>query len=258
MVFSCGWKIGVIRRILSGEIMLTLEEYVTKKKTAYNKILEILVDDSNDNVVYDLHRQDRRDSGLIVSGGVFKKYENLQKEINEQIEFMTFADEVGEPDSKYCWFVINKYCLENGEYKKILSCHVSFDGELLYYSSNGDTIKEIDIPESRNVIKPYNTGDILKVRNTPLTGELYVIYIYDEKREGNKHIQMIFDEEIEFYKINWLEITEKVENCPIEQINEMSKKIKENYDEFNKFFEKQKICQFIHSKTYNNWRKIWK
>ena len=88
MVFSCGWKIGVIRRILSGEIMLTLEEYVTKKKTAYNKILEILVDDSNDNVVYDLHRQDRRKSCCVASGGVFKKYENLKKEMNSQSYFL--------------------------------------------------------------------------------------------------------------------------------------------------------------------------
>jgi len=225
---------------------MTLEEYIAKKKNADKMILEILMDDSSENVVYDLHRHDRRDSGLIVSGGVFRKYENLQKEMNEQIEFMTFADEEGEPDSEYCWFSISKYCLEDSEYKEILSCRMSFDGELLHYLPIGDIIREIDIPESRDVIKPYDTGDILKVKNTPLTDDFYIIYIYDEKREGNKHIQMLFDEEIEFCKIHWLEITEKVESCPIEQINEISKKIKENYEEFNKFFEKQKISPAVH------------
>lgn len=225
---------------------MTLEEYIVKKKEVDNMILEILMDDSSENVVYDLHRHDRRNSGHIAAGGVFKKYENLKKEMENQIEFMALADDEGEADSDYCWFVINKYSLENGEYKEILSCRLSFAGELLHYLPIGDIIREIDIPESRDVIKPYTTGDILKVKNTPLTDDFYIIYIYDEKREGNKHIQMVFDEEFEFCKLHWLEITEKVESCPIEQINEMSKKIKENYTEFNKFFEEQKISPVIH------------
>lgn len=236
--------------------MMTLEEYVAKKKNIDKMILEILMDDSDENVVYDLHRHDRRNLGHIACGGVFKKYESLKKEMADQIEYLAewaewaefdeFEDEEGGPDSEYCWFVINKYCLENGEYKEMLSCRVSFDGELLHYLPIGNTIREIDIPGSRDVIKPYNTGDILKVKNIPLTDDFYVIYIYDEKRQGNKHIQMLFNEEIEFCKIHWLEITEKVESCPIEQINEMSKKIKENYEEFNKFFEKQKISPEVH------------
>lgn len=225
--------------------MITLGEYMAKKKDVDNIILEILMDDSSENVVYDLHRHDRRNSGHVSSGGVFKKYENLKKEMDDQIEFMALADDEGEADSDYCWFVINKYCLENGEYKEILSCRVTFEGKLLHYLPIGDVIREIDIPESRDVIKPYNTGDILKVKNTPLTDDFYVIYIYDEKREGNKHLQMMLNNEFEFCKIHWLELTEKVDSCPIEEINEMSKKIKENYTEFYKFFEEQKISPVV-------------
>lgn len=96
-------------------------------------ILEILTDDSNENVVYDLHRHDRLDSGLIMCKGVFKKYENSKKVMDNQIEFMALADDEDEPVSDNYWFVINKYCLENGEYKKILSCRISLKGEMLHY-----------------------------------------------------------------------------------------------------------------------------
>lgn len=117
-----------------------------------------------------------------------------------------------------------------------VALHVFFD----------ETLKNIDIPKSEDVIKPYNTGDILKVKNKPLTDDFYIIYIYDEKRECHKHIQMSFDEKFEFRVLYRLEKTEKVENCPIEQINEMSKKLKENYTEFNKFCEEEKISSEIY------------
>lgn len=225
---------------------MTLEEYISRKKDADNMILAILMDDSSENVVYDLHRHDRLDSGLIMCKGVFKKYKNLKKAMDIHIELMPVADDEGKAVSDYYWFVINKYYLENGEYKKILSCRISFNGEMLHYTFFDEALKNIDIPKSEDVIKPYNTGDILKVKNKPLTDDFYIIYIYDEKRECHKHIQMYFDEKFEFCTLYWLEKTEKVESCPIEQINEMSKKIKENYEEFNKFFEKQKISPEVH------------
>ena len=55
----------------------------------------------------------------------------------------------------------------------------------------------------------------------------------------------MLNNEFEFCKIHWLELTEKVDSCPIEEINEMSKKIKENYTEFYKFFEEQKISPVV-------------
>lgn len=226
--------------------MMTLEEYISRKKDADNMILEILTDDSNENVVYDLHRHDRLDSGLIMCKGVFKKYENLKKVMDNQIEFMALADDEDEPVSDNYWFVINKYYLENGEYKKMLTCRISFSGELLDYKPFGEMSKFIDIPKSEDVVKPYNIGDILKVNNKPICDDKYVIYIYDEKRECHKHIQMYFDEKFKFCTLYWLEKTEKVENCPIEQISEMSKKIKENYTEFNKFCEEEKISPEIY------------
>ena len=35
--------------------MMTLEEYIAKKNDVDNMILEILKDDSSENVIYDLH-----------------------------------------------------------------------------------------------------------------------------------------------------------------------------------------------------------
>lgn len=225
---------------------MTLEEYIAKKKNIDKMILEILMDDSDENIVYDLHRHDRLDSGLIMSKGVFKKYENLKKTMDNHIELMLVTNDEGRAVSDYYWFVLNKYCLENGEYKKMLTCRISFNGELLDYKLFGEMSEIIDIPKSEDVINPYNTGDILKVNHKPICDDKYVIYIHDEKREGHKHIQVSFDEKFEFRVLYWLEKTEKVENCLIKQINEMSKKIKENYTEFNKFCEGEKISLEVH------------
>ena len=69
---------------------------------------------------------------------------------------------------------------------------MTFDGQLLHYLPAYEALKNIEIPSSKDVIKPYDTGDILKVRNTPLSEDYYIICIYDENRNGNKHIQMCF------------------------------------------------------------------
>ena len=190
--------------------MMTLEEYKKEKNEADKKVLEILADDTAETVVYDLHRYDRREGCHAVSLGIFKKYENLRKAMDAEIEFLEAENEGEYHKSDYTWFETNKYCLKNGEYENILSCRMTFDGKLLHYLPIGDALKDIEIPLSHDVIKAYSTGDILKVKNIPLSEDFYVIYIYDEERQGNKHIQMCFDEEISFCKIHWMEITEKV------------------------------------------------
>ena len=208
--------------------MMTLEEYREKKKEVDQRVLQILKDDSDESVAYDLHCHNRRKGGCTISLGIFRKYENLQSEMDGWIEFSEIDDGDGHSASDECWFEINKYRLENGKYKVILSCRINFDGELLHYLPIDEALQELEIPNSRDVIKPYETGDILMVKNIPLSDDFYVIYIYDEKREGNQHLQMNFDDGISFTKIHWLEITEKVETCPVPEINEMSKKMKEN------------------------------
>ena len=52
---------------------------------------------------------------------------------------------------------------------------------------------------------------------------------YLEKRTNvDKYILKELKDEIGFCELNWLHKTEKVEISPVEKINEMSKKIKEN------------------------------
>lgn len=221
--------------------MMTLEEYKRKKDEIDLQVYEILKDDSGENVVYDLHRHVRGEDGYIACCGVFKKYENLEAVMASQIEFVEHANNDDYCEGDYSWFVINKYRLHDGEYKEELSCRIDFDGRLLNYLPFGDVLRGMEIPSSKDVIKPYNTGDILKVKNTPLTEDFYIIYIYDEDREGNKNLQMCFDEEVTFCEIYWLELTEKVDICPDEKINEMSIKIKDNDTKLDKFFKEQKI-----------------
>lgn len=236
--------------------MMTLEEYVAEKNRINKKVYEILKDDARADVVYELLLLGREKEDRTVCCGIFKKFANLELEMDRQIEFIRWPDDDGNfnddyNEKDYAWFVVDKFRLAEGEYKKELKCQISFDKKLLNYSCLSDVVRTIDIPSSKEVTKAYNTGDILKVRNKPLTDDFYVIYIYDENREGNKHIQMcydldIYDEEFTFCKIHWLELTEKVGACPDARINEMSKRLKDNPDEAARLIELHKISTSVY------------
>ena len=169
----------------------------------------------------------------------------------EQIEFCEFdcisKDEKGVNSADYNYFAINKYKLIDGEYTEEMSCRLSSGGELLpSLPEQYNVLAGLDIPISRDVIKAYETGDILTVNAAPLSEPYYIIYAYDEKRKGNKHLQLCFEKgKFNFYKIQWLELIEKADSCPIQEINDMSKRIKDNPVKFEKLLENQKVLYDI-------------
>ena len=208
------------------------------------KMLEILADDMADNTVYTLHMRDR-ETDLNLDCGVFRHFSTLKKACENRIEFEEHAN-----DDSYCaadfeWCEIKKYIMVDDELEQKMSAKISFDFKLLHYSIIDDAIDRTALLEY-TVAPIYETGDIIKVKNMPLSDDFYIIYIYDETQEGNKHIQMTFDEGPEFCKLYWLETTEKVMISPDNRINDMSAKIKQINGDFSKVFEDNGIKMEIH------------
>ena len=171
--------------------MLTLSEYKQKKSAVAKEIIKILSDDSSEFTTYQLRYHNSFD-GICNPLGIFKKYKNLKARMAEQIEFCEL-DDISEGEkvinsADYNYFAINKYKLIDGEYTEEMSCRLSFGGDLLpSLPEQYDVLAGLDIPISRDVIKAYETGDILTVNAAPLSEPYYIIYAYDEKRKGNKH-----------------------------------------------------------------------
>lgn len=212
--------------------MMNFEEYKEKKQQINAQVLELLADDSHDCTVYTLHMRNR-ETNLSLDCGVFKHYSALRETIESRIEFEEHANDDNYCAADFIWFEVKKYIMLDGEYRRKMTVKIDFDHSLIHYFAEGDVIKE-ETPIEHELEAPYETGDIIKIRNAPLSEDFYGIYIYDEKRKGNKHIQMMFNEETEFCKIYWLETTEKVIESPDKRINEMSKKIKEMNGDFSK------------------------
>lgn len=215
---------------------MTFEEYLEEREKTDRYILKELQDDKSDDFVYRVTLMNRYDNAPDSSTAeIYKKYSNIERRMQMDKEFCeaTNFDELDISD--YIWWNIEKYVLTDGEYKKYLSCSLSSDGRLIHFFVYPGYIEAflkdeniIDVLNCRNIEGPYQTGDILKIHQKPIEEDFYVIYCYDETRTGNKHIQMNMKDEIGFCELNWLNKTEKVETSPIEKINEMSKKIKEN------------------------------
>ena len=216
--------------------MINFDEYKIKKQQIKEQVKEILADDSHDGTVYTLHMRNR-ETDHSLDCGVYRHYAALIETMECRVEFEELAN-----DDNYCaanfeWFDIKKYIMKDGEYEEEITAKVAFDYSLIHYFIKDD-LKDIKATLEQEVVAPYETGEIIKIKNMPLSEDYYAIYIYDEAQKGNKHIQMTFGDEPEFYKLHWLELTEKVENSSDDRINELSKKIKEINGDFSKVLEK--------------------
>lgn len=219
-----------ISLLIGGEKSMTLQEFISKKEKEDLKIYNLLKDDIEDGIVYQIHREIRGEGK--VSVGVFRKFSNLLYAMKDDIEFILAEDDCLK---NRCWFEIKKYRLTNGEYKQEMSCAISASEKLLYYQPYCTALKDFKFVLEENVLPPYENGDIIKIKNAPFSDDFYAIYIYDSTRNGNKHIQLCVGEKIGCCKINWLEVTEKADTCPDERINEFSRKIKAGYNDFRIF-----------------------
>jgi len=219
-----------------GKKGMKFEEYLEKRTNVDKYILKELKDDVSDDFVYKLTLKNRYDDASdSTSTEIYKKYSNVERRMQMDREFceVTNFDELD--INEYIWWNVEKYVLTDGEYKKYISCSLSSDGSLIHFFVYPGYLEAflkdkniIDVLNCRNVDAPYKTGDILKVHQKPVGEDFYIIYCYDETKAGNNHLQMTFEDEIGFCELNWLHKTEKVEISPVEKINEMSKKIKEN------------------------------
>ena len=224
--------------------MISFDEYKIKKQQINEHVLKLLADDSRDSTVYTLHMRNR-ETNLSLDCGVFRHYSTLKETMESRIEFEEIAN-----DDNYCagdfeWFDIKKYIMKDGEYEQEMTAKVAFDYRLIHYFKKDD-LKDIKATLEQEVPAPYETGEIIKIKNMPLSEDYYAIYIYDEAQKGNKHIQMTYGDELECCKFHWLELTEKVENCTNDRINELSKEIKEMNGDFLKVFERHGYNMEIH------------
>lgn len=212
--------------------MLSFDEYKLKKQNINKKVIDILTDDSNDGTLYTLCMRNR-ETKLALDCGVFRYYANLKNSMDSRIEFEEFAKDENYSAEDFEWFEINKYIMSTGEYKLKMTVKIAFDYRLIHYYTEDNVIEEKVFLEPE-VVALYESGDIIKIKNAPLSEDFYGIYIYDETQEGNKHIQMTFNEEVYFCKIHWLEKIEKVISSPDKRINDISKRIKEMDGDFSK------------------------
>lgn len=212
--------------------MINIDEYMLKKQHMDKQVLEMLADDSNDGTLYTLHTNNR-ETKIALDCGVFKHYSNLKNVIEGRIEFEEHANDGNYCASDFEWFDVKKYILSDGEYKQKMAVKIAFDYSLIHYYTEDNVIEERTLLE-QEVAVPYESGDIIKIKNTPMSEDFYGIYIYDETQEGNKHIQITFDEKAYFCKIHWLEKIEKVIDSPDKRINDISKRIKEMNGNFSK------------------------
>ena len=219
--------------------MISFAEYKLKKQNINKQVLEILADDSSDGTLYTLHMRSRETKHTL-DCGVFRHYSNLKDAMEERIEFEEHANDENYSAADFEWFDISKYIMSDGEYRQKMTAKITFDYSLIHYYMEDNTVEEKAVLEQDMEI-PYETGDIIKIKTLHLFEDYYGIYIYDEKQEGNKHIQMTFHEKADFSKIYWIERTEKAMNCADERLNDISRQIKEMNGDFSKVFQKYGI-----------------
>lgn len=213
---------------------MILQEFIADKERENLKIYNLLKDDSEDGVVYQIHRIIRGEDTVNI--GLFRRFSSLLYAMKDGMKFILAEDDCFK---NRCWFEIEKYRLANGEYKQEISCAISASKKLLYYQPYCTVLKDFKFVLEEHVFPPYENGDIIK--NAPFSDDFYAIYIYDSARNGNKHIQLCVGEKIRCCKINWLEMTEKTDTCLDERIKEMSRKIKTGYNDFKMFCKENNI-----------------
>ena len=215
---------------------MKIEEFIQKKLEENRKIYNILKDDSEDCIIYEVHRTVRDENTVGV--GVFKQFSNLLRAVEDDIKFVSAEDNA---IKNRIWYEIDKKRLIDSEYELDLSCTISADGKIVYYPPYCNALKKFTFVLEQEVLPPYKNGDIIKVKNAPFSEDFYVVYFYDNARSGNRHIQLCVGKKISFCKIIWLELTEKADDCSDERINELSRKIKTSNKELKEFCKENNI-----------------
>ena len=214
---------------------MNFDEYKAQKKQMDENVLKILADDTEENTTYTLHKCDR-ETGFNLDYGVFRQYSHLKTIMDECIEFEEHGDNEEYSAAEYMWFNVEKYTMIDGEYVKEMDAILSFEYRLVHYIAD-ECVMKYQLPIENELEPPYETGDIIKVKNMPIAEDYYGIYIYDENQTENKHMIIHFNENPGCCQCYWLETTEKVTESPNEKINEVSKKIKEMNGDFTTVFQ---------------------
>lgn len=219
---------------------MTLQEFIKKKELENRKIYDLLKDDRGDGIVYHLYQRIRNKRAISI--GIFSRFSNSLHVVKDDLYFELNAYDDDFIKNK-TWFEVRKYRLMNDEYELDLLCDISNTGKLLKYPRWCNALKDFKFVSEEDVLPPYGNGDIIKIKNAPFSNDFYAIYIYDNARSGNKHIQLQFSKKDGFFcsKIFWFESTEKADICRNPRVNKMSKKIKGGYDDFKTFCEENDI-----------------
>ena len=194
---------------------MTFEEYIKEKEEINRYVLNALKDDTSDKVSYEVCSYNTHGHYCC------KKYSDAEEYMHRCKNLWRTGEHVGkEVSCALKWEITKRY--SKGQ---TLVCNISEDGELIrFFSFPIDKDKflyaKTDVLYCIDVEVPYETGDILKVRNGRLHGKDYIIYCYDEEKYGNKHLMLTLNP-IRFGEIYWLDKAKKVSKCPDEKINEM-------------------------------------
>lgn len=230
---------------------MTFEEYKSKRNAIDKYILKCLADDSIGDVQYKICLYDRLEKWSGKSE-IFKEFDHLNEYIvteNKNFDFCNAGEEHKPEESKhseYEWWQVGKYLLIDGEYEEILRCDITLDGELAhflclkteYFGELFQNKEMMDILDCKNVVSPYETGDIIKFNALPMSECFYAIYSYNERFERHNFFYMCCEEEPPLFALRDLRRTEKAKNCPDEELNEISKKVKENQSLFFRLHKK--------------------
>lgn len=211
--------------------MITIEEYKKKISEMDKTIFEKLAEDSQENTIYMLNLSYKYGDREGV-GKIFRKIETLRKKVDEEMEELEFYGL--EDDYR---LHIYRFDLTDGEYSMAIRCTIDRDGYWINNLFNND-LSVAEVPLCKRVGKLFDNGDIIKV-NSVYHDYTYAIYLYDENHEnsnGNRHIKMFINDDYYCSWIGRLDLIEKVETCPYDELNAMSSKIKENNGDFAKVF----------------------
>lgn len=162
--------------------LITAEEYQKRFDEIKNDILEKHIKNIADDEVLVATLQFRDDEDLTGYGifsEPFRTYEKL-------MDFVTTVADDDDNEQERMWVEVVKYKIHNGEHKDILHCNFSLTGEMLgvrYYMIFADDEKYRELRDiqdflsyPRNVVLPFERGDIIRVDATPYGKPFYAVY----------------------------------------------------------------------------------
>ena len=163
--------------------LITAEEYQKRFDEIKNDILEKDIKNIADDEVLVATLQFRDDEDLTGYGifsEPFRTYEKL-------IDFVTTVADDDAGEQERMWVETVKYKIHNGEYKDILRCNFSLNGEILgvrynmLFVDDEEEYRELRsiqdfLSYPRNVLLPFERGDIIYVDATPYGKPFYAVY----------------------------------------------------------------------------------